>query len=190
MISAHGLYWSDPSFAAFVLTEVFSKPKAEGGESSRAFLVFSFFRRNLRLTVPLDFVSLRSNEGTVFNVGWNYLALFPISIETSARLCSRPSLHPCLRSITTLYAFRSSPSLPFFRSFPILDLDWSPPLVCRKRATDLGLISTIARARVLLESLPSLSLLQPSARIQEAFESVSSQDLYQLSSPIASSSGQ
>ncbi|KAL7410798.1 DDHD domain-containing protein [Mrakia frigida] len=29
MISAHGLYWSDPSFAAFLLTEVFSKPKPE-----------------------------------------------------------------------------------------------------------------------------------------------------------------
>lgn len=35
MITAHGNYWSDPNFAAFLLNETFATP-AEGGEDGGA----------------------------------------------------------------------------------------------------------------------------------------------------------
>lgn len=36
MITAHGNYWSDPNFAAFLLTETFKAEDEEGGDGGEA----------------------------------------------------------------------------------------------------------------------------------------------------------
>lgn len=36
LLSAHGSYWTDPSFAAFLLTEVFANPASSTADSVKA----------------------------------------------------------------------------------------------------------------------------------------------------------